>query len=177
MGESLALGRRRGLLLALGISIGTFTWSASTALGVSIVLVNYPALATLLLLAGGGYFVWMGTTLLRAAYESNSGGGSHSLSPPPPAPARRKTKKEVLKGLAISLTNPKAALVSGGGDHRHHRHRPRPVFRHRGVFLHPAGHGRLRAHQTRGGFGAGVAVCGAGRRAVSVPAGALTANR
>lgn len=101
---SLRDGRRAGLQLAAGVVLGSLTWGALAALGLSALLLKYAEVAEVLRIAGGLFLLWLAARSLRAALRSD-----HA-----PAPARVRDASGLAffsKGLAIHLTNPKSIFA------------------------------------------------------------------
>lgn len=101
---SLRDGRRAGLQLAAGVVLGSLTWGALAALGLSALLLKYAELAEVLRIAGGIFLLWLAARSLRSALRSD-----HA-----PAPARVRDPSGLAffsKGLAIHLTNPKSIFA------------------------------------------------------------------
>ncbi len=117
MGTSMAVDRRSGVALALGVSFGSLCWALLTAFGLSALLVTYASAMIVIKIAGGLYLLWLAYKSLRAAASSQdvhakklSGG-------------KRTPVGYFLRGLTIQMTNPKAALawvaiISLGLDHK-----------------------------------------------------------
>lgn len=94
--------RRQAMSVAMGVVAGTGVWAAAALLGVGALFALFPALFLAIKLAGALYLMWLGVQMLRNASRAPSvdspsvrdgaGGGSWA------------------KGLATSLSNPKAAL-------------------------------------------------------------------
>lgn len=97
---SLAGRRRLGVLVALGIAVGSTTWAVLAMAGVAAVLARIGWLYTGVRIAGALYLVWFGIRLL---WNASRGGVDGKLSPVPPRPAMA-----FRTGLFTSLTNPKS---------------------------------------------------------------------
>lgn len=107
--------RKRALWTALGCACGTASWASLTSAGLSTLLVIYPSLAKLIQFLGAVYLGWLGIQSLRKAirdshstYQTKAIGGlTLSKISLPQSPSLG----AYLSGLAIHLTNPKAAMV------------------------------------------------------------------
>jgi amino acid exporter len=106
VGTSMSAGRRHGAMLALGVGVGAFGWGLLTLAGLSALIRAYAAVITMIKIAGGAYLLWLGFKAFKSAasrvdprFEPIAKG----------APAR--SWQLFLRGLAIQLTNPKAALT------------------------------------------------------------------
>ncbi|MBB4009008.1 LysE family translocator [Allorhizobium taibaishanense] len=104
IGTSMAVSRRAGLALALGISAGSLIWASMTAIGLTALISAYASVLTIIKIAGGLYLLWLAfkafrsaaTTAAAKAPSSLDSGGLYAF---------------FFRGLAIQLTNPKAALT------------------------------------------------------------------
>ncbi|HEY1382943.1 MAG TPA: LysE family transporter [Dongiaceae bacterium] len=105
MGTSMALGRKAGMALALGVGVGSFLWSALTASGLSAILAAYAQALIVIKIGGGLYLLWLAFKAFRSAASardlnvSGAGGESRSL------------RAFFLRGLTIQMTNPKAVMA------------------------------------------------------------------
>lgn len=105
MGTSMALGRKAGMALALGVGVGSFLWSALTASGLSTILAAYAQALIVIKIGGGLYLLWLAFKAFRSAASardlnvSGAGGESRSL------------RAFFLRGLTIQMTNPKAVMA------------------------------------------------------------------
>lgn len=101
--EAMAHGRRAGVMLALGVTVGSWTWSAAAAGGMSAVMLTHGWTLDAMRVIAAFYLGWLAWKSARSA-----------LGPPPAiamgAPAARRS---FMHGLMIHLTNPKAILFFG----------------------------------------------------------------
>lgn len=106
IGTSMGAGRRHGALLALGVGLGAFGWGLLTLAGLSALIRAYAAVLTTIKIAGGAYLLWLAFKAFRSAA---------SRADPRVGPIERGAQAGpwplLLRGLAIQLTNPKAALT------------------------------------------------------------------
>ncbi len=58
--QTIARGRRGGLMAAFGIHIGGYVHVVAAALGFAVLFATIPILYTVLKLAGAAYLVWLG---------------------------------------------------------------------------------------------------------------------
>jgi len=105
MGTSMSVGRPYGLALAMGVAGGSFCWAVLTATGLSALLASYAVALTAIKIVGGLYLLWLAYKAFRAAarrrdIEARVLDGA-VLTP----------HRCFLRGLAIQMTNPKAALA------------------------------------------------------------------
>jgi threonine/homoserine/homoserine lactone efflux protein len=105
IGTSMALGRRSGIALANGVALGSFLWALMTAVGLSALLSVYASALIAIKIAGGLYLLWLSYKAFRAAASA------HDLQTQQLAGEKRSPVGYFLRGLAIQMTNPKAALA------------------------------------------------------------------
>jgi amino acid exporter len=104
IGTSMSVGRRPGVMLALGVSAGSVLWGTLTGIGLTALLAAYTALLVAIKIAGGCYLLWLALKAFRSAAsprEIKSAAPSES-----PHPLRY-----FLRGLSVQMSNPKAALA------------------------------------------------------------------
>jgi threonine/homoserine/homoserine lactone efflux protein len=98
-------GRAGGLLTAVGVAAGQFTWTVAASGGLAAVLVAFPAAFNALRLAGAAYLVYLGLQSLRMALTRTPSSGA-----PPPGRAAPGRLKFLRLGLMSNLGNPKMLL-------------------------------------------------------------------
>jgi len=96
------LGRRSGILTAVGVGTGQLAWALLTACGVASVLAAHQGALNVLRLAGAAYLVGLGAHALWASWHSPS-------TTPPPRP-RHGARRSFAQGLVSNLANPKMAV-------------------------------------------------------------------
>ncbi|HXV56415.1 MAG TPA: LysE family translocator [Gaiellaceae bacterium] len=102
--NTLAGGRRAGVLTALGVSTGQAVWTAAASAGLAALLVASEPAFVALKLAGAAYLVFLGGQALLAALR---GAGTHD----PAGPARRLAPASGYRqGVVSNLGNPKMAV-------------------------------------------------------------------
>jgi threonine/homoserine/homoserine lactone efflux protein len=95
--QTLARGRRGGLLAALGLHLGGYLHVGAAAFGLAALLHYVPTLYLALKLAGALYLVWLGIAMLRR--------GGHAAELPAAAPRRA-----FLQSVTVEMLNPKTAI-------------------------------------------------------------------
>ncbi|WMS43191.1 LysE family translocator [Acuticoccus sp. MNP-M23] len=104
MGTSMEEGRGAGVTLAAGMVSGTLVWGTMTLLGLNALLALYAGTLILIKIAGAAYLIWLAWKSFRAAMTHGSdmpeGSGDGTIA-----------GHLYLRGLAIQLSNPKAALT------------------------------------------------------------------
>jgi len=99
--QTLARGRRAGLMAALGIHLGCYAHVFAAAFGLSAVFRHVPELYAALKIVGALYLVVLGIGMLR-----NRGAGAAEAAAPAPKTARR----AFLESVIVELLNPKVAI-------------------------------------------------------------------
>jgi threonine/homoserine/homoserine lactone efflux protein len=97
--QTLARGRRGGLMAALGIHLGGWVHVLAAAAGLSALFSAAPVAFWILKIVGAAYLVWMGLDMLlrRAA-------------PPDPAAPDRPERRAFRDSVLVEVLNPKTAL-------------------------------------------------------------------
>lgn len=99
--QTLARGRRAGLMAALGIHIGGYAHVLAAATGLSLLFQAVPVLYTVIKLLGAIYLIWLGVGLLRQA-----GGPVSDL----PAVGPRSAHRALWQSVSVEVLNPKTAI-------------------------------------------------------------------
>jgi threonine/homoserine/homoserine lactone efflux protein len=97
--QTVARGRRGGLLAALGIHVGCYAHVFAAAFGLSALFQHVPELFIAVKLAGAVYLVWLGIGMLRAPAAGMM-----------PAVRDRSTRRAFAESVVVELLNPKVAL-------------------------------------------------------------------
>lgn len=100
VGTSMQRGRRSGSQLALGVGIGSGIWATLTVTGLTALVAAYAEAVTILKIFGAAYLLWLAFKAFRTAARP---GADISVK-------AARGKNLFLQGLAIQMTNPKAAL-------------------------------------------------------------------
>jgi threonine/homoserine/homoserine lactone efflux protein len=104
--NTLAGGRRAGLLTAAGVSTGQAVWTVAASAGVAALLVASEPAFLALKLAGAAYLVFLGIQALAAAFR----GKGHDSRLPGPGPAPLAPATAYRQGIVSNLGNPKMAV-------------------------------------------------------------------
>ena len=105
VGTSMGVGRKSGIALAFGVSLGSFCWAVLTVAGLSALLAAYASALIIIKIAGGLYLLWL-------AYKAfKSAASSHEIEAKELAGGKRSPFGYLARGFAIQMTNPKAALA------------------------------------------------------------------
>ena len=98
--QTLARGRRAGLLAMLGIHIGGYAHVLAAALGLAVVFELVPDLYLAVKFAGAAYLIWLGIGLLR----------SRPLDADLPHLASKSARRSVFESILVEVLNPKVAI-------------------------------------------------------------------
>lgn len=101
---SMSSGRKTGITSALGVITGSITWAALAVSGLTELLKVYSTALIYIKTIGGLYLLWMAYKALRSALSSSMSVEKININ-------QYSFIKTYLQGLALHLTNPKAALV------------------------------------------------------------------
>jgi threonine/homoserine/homoserine lactone efflux protein len=99
--QTLAGGRRAGLMASLGIHLGCYVHVVSAAAGLSILFHAVPILYSAVKLIGAGYLIWLGISLLRSPGEQEAG---------PASAASKSAGRAFLHSISVEVLNPKTAI-------------------------------------------------------------------
>jgi threonine efflux protein len=102
--EAMLHGRKAGVALALGVTTGSWIWSAVAAGGMSAIILASEWAIIGLRFAAAAYLGWLAIKSAKAALSTKAASGA------PPGPG---TSGSYIRGLLIHLTNPKAILFFG----------------------------------------------------------------
>ncbi|WP_448951220.1 LysE family translocator [Labrys neptuniae] len=95
--QTLAYGRRAGLMAALGVHLGCYVHIAAAAIGLATLLDQAPGLFTVIRLAGALYLAWLGISMFRSWKAVSDQAG--------------RAQPNVLRdSVVVEILNPKTAL-------------------------------------------------------------------
>ncbi|WP_029685437.1 LysE family translocator [Tatumella saanichensis] len=106
IGQSMANGRRAGLLSATGVALGSVTHALASTLGLTALVAASPLLFTLVKYLGAGYLIYLGSRMLLSTLR-------HTVNTAPDSDKIRRgtpARELLLKGYITTLTNPKVLL-------------------------------------------------------------------
>ncbi|MRG56568.1 LysE family translocator [Phyllobacterium sp. SYP-B3895] len=98
--QTIARGRRAGLMASLGIHLGCYVHVIAAAAGLSMLFHAVPMLYMLVKLAGAAYLVWLGISLFRAKVEDVALPGIEAKS----------GRRAFLESISVEVLNPKTAI-------------------------------------------------------------------
>jgi threonine/homoserine/homoserine lactone efflux protein len=130
VGQSVAHGRRAGLMSVLGISAGCVVHTLAIALGLSALLAASTNAFLVVKLVGAAYLVYLGVRMIIATGRhgrSASLAARSGADKPAPVGKRRSNRRTFMQGFITNVTNPKVVLfflslfpqfVSAGSAHK-----------------------------------------------------------
>ncbi len=98
--QTLARGRRGGLLASAGIHVGGLLHVFAAAAGLAALLEMVPDLYLALRLFGAAYLVWLGISMIRSRFDASA----------LPTVRDRDARRAFLESVMVEALNPKAAL-------------------------------------------------------------------
>lgn len=98
--QTLARGRRGGLMAALGIHIGCYVHVLAAVFGLAALMKLVPEIYVGLKLVGAFYLVWLGIAMIRGARGEN----------PAVAVSARSPKRAFVDSMLVEILNPKTAI-------------------------------------------------------------------
>jgi len=104
IGTSMSVGRAHGVALALGVALGSFLWALIAVLGLTALLTAYAGVLVVIKVLGGCYLLWLGYKSLKSAMTTREIAAER-------ASGDLLKRAFFLRGLAVQMTNPKAALA------------------------------------------------------------------
>jgi threonine/homoserine/homoserine lactone efflux protein len=104
--NTLAGGRRGGVLTACGVISGQLTWALATSAGLAALLLASQSAFVALKIVGATYLAYLGFRGLLAARRRADSSGTHARRPSRALPARTAYRQ----GLLSNLGNPKIAV-------------------------------------------------------------------
>ena len=99
--QTMAGGRRSGLMAVLGIHLGCYVHVFAAAAGLSMLFHAVPLLYTVVKLAGAGYLVWLGISLFRARVQGDD---------MPSGFAPKSGWRAFFESVTVEVLNPKTAI-------------------------------------------------------------------
>jgi threonine/homoserine/homoserine lactone efflux protein len=105
-GTSMSGGRRSGFAMVAGITLGSWSWSAAAAFGLSAVMLTNVWIFDIMRLAGAAYLSYLAIKALIAAWKGTP-------IEPPNDKSASSLRRAFVRGLMLHLTNPKVILLFG----------------------------------------------------------------
>lgn len=107
VGQSVAHGRRAGLLSVLGISAGCVVHTMALALGLSAILAASASAFTVIKIAGAVYLTYLGVRMIVGSLRAPASATPASVVVPAQRPSSRRT---FMQGFVTNVLNPKVVL-------------------------------------------------------------------
>jgi len=98
--QTIARGRRAGLMAAFGIHLGCYAHVAAATFGLSAVFRHVPELYAAMKIAGALYLVWLGFAMMRR----------RTVAVDPAAVAPKSARRAFIESVVVELLNPKVAI-------------------------------------------------------------------
>ena len=123
IGQSVANGRRSGVISAAGVALGSCTHAVASAVGLTALITASPLMFTIIKYLGAAYLIYLGSKMVLGTFAKQT--TNHSEA----EPVKNKANLTNLlsKDFITTLTNPKVLLffisffpqfVSPGGAHQ-----------------------------------------------------------
>jgi RhtB (resistance to homoserine/threonine) family protein len=103
--NSLGLGRKHGIVTALGVASALIVHIAYTILGFTVILEKYPSIFNIIKLVGAAYLLWIGYKGLRSKAQLENSDDTHIEQKLQPS-----VGQGFREGFLCNLLNPKAPL-------------------------------------------------------------------
>ena len=97
--QTIARGRKGGLMAAFGIHLGGYVHVVAAALGLGFLLSQVPTAYMIIKFAGAGYLVWLGIRMIVLRVDSTG-----------PGPAVSNPRRTFLQSMLVEILNPKTAI-------------------------------------------------------------------
>ena len=104
MATAMDAGRKPALVLALGVTTGSFTWGILSAIGVSAMIAAHAGAIVVIKIAGGMYLLYLAWRSGRSALRKDAALHAASVS------AHQSFGRIYMRGYLMHLTNPKAIM-------------------------------------------------------------------
>ena len=98
--QTMAVGRRAGLMAAIGLHVGGYVHVLAAALGLAVILEVIPTLFLAIKIAGACYLIWLGIMIIRRRVVSTD----------LPAVKRRTARRAFVNSMLVEILNPKTAI-------------------------------------------------------------------
>lgn len=105
VGQSVANGRKSGVISASGVALGSCTHALASAVGLTALITASPLLFTVIKYIGAAYLIYLGSKMLWETFISRPQNSNDKIEVP-----RTNTRSLLLRGFITSITNPKVLL-------------------------------------------------------------------
>lgn len=99
--QTMARGRRGGLMATLGIHLGCYVHVAAAAAGLSVLFHAVPTLYLAVKMIGAAYLIWLGISLFRSRTSND---------PSLPPINQKSARRAFLESITVEVLNPKTAI-------------------------------------------------------------------
>ncbi|MDO6407185.1 LysE family translocator [Pantoea phytobeneficialis] len=107
VGQSVANGRRSGVISAAGVALGSCTHAIASAIGLTALIAASPLLFTVIKYIGAAYLIFLGSKMVWSTLMRRQ---AASGADEPVAKSTASTRSLLSRGLITSITNPKVLL-------------------------------------------------------------------
>ncbi len=115
IGTSMAVRRKAGIALAIGISAGSFLWASMTAIGPTALIAAYASVLTAIKIVGGLYLLCLAFKAFRSAasrkpiMDPGRVGGGGASAPFPAGVGHAMTQRRMCSTTSNASTTPSVA--------------------------------------------------------------------
>lgn len=122
IGQSLANGRRSGVISAAGVALGSCAHTLASAVGLTAIIAASPTLFLMVKYAGALYLIWLGSRMIWSTFIRETPAAEKANAVPAVS-----TGSLLSRGFITTITNPKVLLffiaffpqfVTVGGEHQ-----------------------------------------------------------
>lgn len=122
IGQSVANGRRSGIISAAGVALGSCTHAVASAAGLTALITASPLMFTIIKYLGAAYLMYLGSKMVLGTFAKQT--TEHCEAEP--VKTKANFTNLLSKGFITTLTNPKVLLffisffpqfISSGGEH------------------------------------------------------------
>ncbi|WP_288882083.1 LysE family translocator [uncultured Kosakonia sp.] len=106
IGQSVANGRRAGVISAAGVGLGSCTHAVASAVGLTALITASPLMFTVIKYLGAAYLLYLGSKMILGTFAKPRVEGEGSA----PSKAKATTRTLLSRGFITTLTNPKVLL-------------------------------------------------------------------
>ncbi|MDF7658728.1 LysE family translocator [Erwiniaceae bacterium L1_54_6] len=107
VGQSVANGRRSGVISAAGVALGSCTHAVASAIGLTALIAASPLLFTVIKYIGAAYLLFLGSKMVWGTFVSRSVANQEEGVA---VKTRSSARSLLTRGLITSVTNPKVLL-------------------------------------------------------------------
>ena len=105
VGQSVANGRRSGVISASGVALGSCTHALASAIGLTALITASPMLFTVIKYIGAAYLIYLGSKMVWETFIAKPQANVEKIEV-----TRTNTRNLLVRGFITSITNPKVLL-------------------------------------------------------------------